>query len=256
MLTILSPAKNVNFDVKSEDKNYSEPIFRAEVLELVSELQKYDPWEIAKLMRVNGKIAELTFKRFMMWKKEYNLSNSKQSILAYSGTVYQALKAVELSEEELNFAQDHIRILSGLFGVLRPLDLMQPYRLEMGTKLKNSAGTNLYDLWRSLITDYFNKEIIKHKDNTLVNLASKEYSTTINELKFKGRIITPVFKEYNKGAYKIISVSAKRARGLMARFVIKNRINDVEKLKDFDEEGYYFEESKSTAVEWVFLKQL
>lgn len=254
MLIILSPAKTVNFDRKYEDTSYTQPIFKEEAAVLIKKLREYDPWELARFMKVSNQIAEATFRKHMAWNEDHNNSNSKQAVLAYYGIVFQALKADDFEAEDIEFAQKSLRILSGLYGILRPTDLIQPYRLEMGHKLENSKGSNLYNFWQDIITDHFNEEIDKHPDNTLVNLASKEYSSAINFNRFRGKVITPVFKEYNKGKYKIVTVSAKRARGLMARYIIKNKIQVVEDLKNFEEEGYYFEESKSTASEWVFLR--
>jgi cytoplasmic iron level regulating protein YaaA (DUF328/UPF0246 family) len=254
MLIILSPAKTVNFDRQYTDIGYTEPIFKAEAAELIKKLREYDPWELARFMKVSDQIAEATFAKHMAWDKNHHLSNSKQAVLAYFGIVFQALKAEDFNIQGIKYAQKGLRILSGLYGVLRPTDLIQPYRLEMGLKLDNSKGNNLYSFWQDMITDYFNKEIAKHPDNTLINLASKEYSSVINFDKFTGRTITPVFKEYNKGKYKIVTVSAKKARGMMTRYLIKKQIQNVEDIKNFEEEGYYFEESESTATEWVFFR--
>lgn len=255
MLIILSPAKTVNFDRRNIDKMYTEPLFKTDALELIKSLREYDPWELARFMKVSDQIAAASFRKHLSWEKDHTLDNSKQAVLAYSGIVFQGLKAEDFDGDDIVFAQKSLRILSGLYGALRPMDLIQPYRLEMAMKLSNSHGKNLYSFWKDKLTEYFNSEIKKHKDNTMINLASMEYSTAINTGTFSGRIITPVFKEYNKGAYKIVTVNAKRARGLMTRYIIKNKLERVEDIKDFDEEGYYYEETISDSCNWVFLKE-
>lgn len=254
MLVILSPAKTVNFERKNDISVFTEPMFKEEAAGLMEILLEYDPWELGSFMKVSDKLAEAAFKKHMQWSKDHNLNNSKQAILAYYGIVFQALNAEGFDLTDIEFAQKSLRILSGLYGVLRAMDLIKPYRLEMGMKLSNSRGTNLYNFWKDTITDYFNNEIKEHPEKILVNLASAEYSSAIDFNKFDGRVITPIFKEYNKGLYKVVTVNAKKARGMMARYIIKNKIINVEGLKDFDEEGYCYEQSKSTRNEWVFLK--
>ncbi len=190
MLIILSPSKTVNFDRKYESNLFTQPIFKAEATELIKKLREYDPWALTQFMKVSNQIAEATLRKHMAWNEDHNFSNSKQAVLAYYGIVFQALKAEDFDSEDIEFAQKSLRILSGLYGILRPTDLIQPYRLEMGQKLENQKGSNLYSFWQDIITDYFNEEIDKHPDNTLVNLASKEYSSAINFNRFRGKVIT------------------------------------------------------------------
>jgi cytoplasmic iron level regulating protein YaaA (DUF328/UPF0246 family) len=254
MLIILSPAKTVNFDTRYINRVHTEPLFRGEASELINILKAYDPWELARFMKVSDQIAAATFRKHMSWEREHTLNNSKQAMLAYSGIVFQGLNAESFDKEDIEFAEQSLRILSGLYGVLRPMDLIQPYRLEMAMKLNNSNGKDLYIFWKDRLTEYFKDEIKKHCDNTLINLASKEYSSAIDVNSFSGRVITPVFKEYNKGKYKIVTVNAKRARGMMSKYIIKNKLRNIEDIKNFDEEGYYFEEEMSSTNEWVFLR--
>lgn len=254
MIAILSPAKNLNMDKAVNTDLYTKPVFTKEADILMKELQQYTPPELESLMKINSELAEQNFMRHISWKKEHNLSNGKQALLAYDGAVYRGIDAKNFNNQQLSFANEHLRILSGLYGVLRPMDLIQPYRLEMATKLKNSSGNNLYSFWKDKLTDYFKKELSKQKDNILIDLASKEYSTAIDMSKLDAEIITPVFKDYKRGTYKVITIYAKRARGLMSRFIIENNIGLPDELKEFSEEGYNYNEYMSTDVEWVFTR--
>ena len=254
MLVILSPSKTLKMEKEINTNLYTEPIFIKEASNLIKELIKCSPTEIESLMKVNSKLAEQNFIRHINWKAEHNLSNSKQALLAYDGAVYQGLSAAKLNEQQLLFANDHLRILSGLYGVLRPLDLIEPYRLEMAAKLKNRQGNNLYVFWKSKLTTYFKKELQKQNDNILVNLASKEYSSVIDMSKVKAKVITPIFKEYKGGKHKVITIYAKRARGLMSRFIIENNILAKDELKEFHEEGYSYNAHFSSDEEWVFTR--
>lgn len=254
MLIILSPAKTLKMEKEIYNNLYTESIFVKEAKALIKELIKYSPPEMEVLMKINSKLAEQNFRRHISWKSQHDLSNSRQALLAYDGAVYRGINPEDFSEGQLLFANDHLRILSGLYGVLRPLDLIQPYRLELGTKLKNRKGNNLYIFWETKITTYFKKELQKQNDNILIDLASKEYSSVIDMSKIKARIITPVFKEYKRGNYKVVTIYAKRARGLMSRFIIKNKIVSPDELKDFNEEGYNYNEYLSSDVEWVFTR--
>ncbi|ERI93069.1 hypothetical protein HMPREF1982_01890 [Clostridiales bacterium oral taxon 876 str. F0540] len=254
MIAILSPAKTLNFNREYKVEKYTEPLFKNEAFELIKELRKYSPEELSGLMKINQELSELNFFRNMEFNTEHNISNAKQAALTFHGAVYQGLKAEEFNEEQLDYAQEHLRILSGLYGVLRPFDIIQAYRLEMGIKLKNPKGKDLYDFWRDRITNYFNKEMLNQKNKTIINLASNEYFSSIDTKKFNGNIITPVFKEYKQGKYKIIAIYAKRARGLMAKYIIENKIDSVEGLKDFEEEGYVFEEGMSSDRELMFTR--
>lgn len=254
MIVILSPAKTINMDKAVNTDLYTKPVFIREAGLLMQELIKYSPPEMESLMKVNSNLAEYNFMRHLQWKEEHDLINGKQALLSYDGAVYQGIKSGDFNEHQLSFANEHIRILSGLYGVLRPLDIIQPYRLEMAAKLKNISGNDLYSFWRDRLTDYFMKELLMQNDNTLINLASKEYSSAINLNKIKARVITPVFKDYKRGAYKVITIYAKRARGLMSRFIIQNGIVMPGELKEFNEEGYCYKEHMSTDDEWVFLR--
>lgn len=254
MIAIISPAKTLDFESQVQTKKYSDPDFLDDSEELIQELRKFKPNEIAKLMSVNDELANLNFERFLHWQRPFNTDNAKQALLAFKGQVFVGLDAKSLSENELLFAQEHLRILSGLYGVLRPLDLIQPYRLEMGIKLKNPKGKNLYEFWGTKLAELINKELAKQKEKTLINLASNEYYKAIKPKTIQGDIITPVFKESKGNGYKVITVYAKTARGLMSRFIIKNRIQHSEDLKAFDMDGYLFNQDLSTEKEWVFTR--
>jgi cytoplasmic iron level regulating protein YaaA (DUF328/UPF0246 family) len=255
MISILSPAKTLDITRTHNIKHYSEPLYIKEAAVLMAELEKYSPPELETLMKINSALAEINFMRIASWKTEHAPSNSKQAVFAYAGHVYQGLDAATLDEGSLLFAQDHLRIISGLYGVLRPLDLIQPYRLEMGIRLENPNGKDLYAYWRDKITSYFIEELKTHGNKTLVNLASNEYSTAFNRKQLEGRIVTPVFRDYSRGSYKIVMVYAKRARGMMARFIAENRIDDPEKMKEFNEDGYEFSEAMSSENDFVFLRK-
>lgn len=254
MIAILSPAKTLNMDRKVSIDLYTKPAFIEEASILMNELTKYSPLDLEGLMKINSSLAEESFFRHISWNKEHDLSNSKQALLAYNGAVYQGIEASSLTGEDLVFANNHLRIISGLYGALRPLDMIQPYRLEMLTKLRNPLGNNLYNFWKTKLTEYFKEELNNHKDNIIIDLASKEYSSSIDMGKINARVITPVFKDYKGGYYKVITIYAKRARGLMSRFIIKNRIEALSQLKEFNEEEYSFNELLSTDTTWVFTR--
>lgn len=254
MIAILSPAKTMEINKDNKIEHYSEPIFKKEALKLVEELRKYSPYDLASLMKINDELSELNFFRYIDWELGHSLLNSRQAILAFKGAVYQGLRADEFNEEQLNYAQEHLRVLSGLYGVLRPLDLIEPYRLEMGIKLKNSKGKNLYHFWKEKITHNINDEINKQENKALINLASNEYFSAIDAEKIEGKIITPVFKEYRQGTYKNITIYAKRARGLMAKYIVENQIDEIEALKSFEEEGYEYNDGLSKENQLVFTR--
>jgi uncharacterized protein len=254
MIVILSPAKTINLDKKIKTNIFTEPIFLEEANLLMDELIKYTPPDLESLMKVSSELAEKNFIRHIQWIGEHDLCSGTQALSGYDGAVYQGINAVDFNEEQLSFANNHIRILSGLYGVLRPLDIIKPYRLEMATKLKNTVGNNLYSFWRDKLTDYFMKELEMQRENIVINLASKEYYSAINFEKIPGKIITPVFKDYKGGTYKVITIYAKRARGLMSRFIIENGITSPNELKEFDVEDYTFDEDMSTDSEWVFIR--
>ncbi len=254
MITILSPAKNLNFKGEAQTKKYSLAEYTSHSAELIGELKKYSPGNLRELMGISDGLGELNFIRFQNWKAEHTPENSRQAILAFNGEVYNGLKASTLSQEQLLFAQDHLRILSGLYGILRPLDLIQPYRLEMGTKLAVQEYKNLYSFWNGIISSALQTELSNHKEPYLVNLASNEYAKATIPESFGKHLITPVFKENKNDEYKVITVYAKKARGLMARFIIENEINKPSDLKAFDLEGYGYSAKLSTASEWIFTR--
>jgi cytoplasmic iron level regulating protein YaaA (DUF328/UPF0246 family) len=254
MLTILSPAKTLDFETEVRVAEETSPLFQKEANELVKLLREYKIDDLSKLMKVSYEIAALNVERFAHWHINGMNTQSKQALLAFKGEVYRGLQAESMSSDELKFAQRHLRILSGLYGVLRPLDRIQPYRLEMGTKLENGHGKNLYDFWGEKITEQLNKDLQKQKEQLLINLSSNEYYKAIDKKKIQGDVITPVFKEKKGNTYKVIAVYAKKARGLMTRFIIDNRIEQSADLKAFDEGGYVFDSDLSTAKEWVFVR--
>ncbi len=253
MLIVISPAKTLDFENPAHINARSQPDFLEHSAELIEQLRELAPQDISSLMKISDKLGTLNFERFADWSMPFDDSNAKPAILAFRGDVYTGLDADTLDEDDMAFAQQHLRILSGLYGLLRPLDLMQAYRLEMGTRFQNHRGKNLYEFWDGIITDALNAQL-EQTGPTLVNLASNEYFSAVKPKQLKAEIITPVFKDCKNGQYKIISFYAKKARGLMSRYAIRHRITDAEQLKAFDEEGYYFCPAQSTANEWVFLR--
>ncbi|QMV15295.1 peroxide stress protein YaaA [Vibrio spartinae] len=255
MLIVVSPAKTLDYEspLKTDKHTLPELLEHSEVL--IDVCRQLTPADIASLMKVSDKIAGLNVARFAEWKNTFSFENSRQAILAFKGDVYTGLEAETLSDDDLDYAQLHLRMLSGLYGLLKPLDLMQPYRLEMGTKLANPRGSNLYQFWGSVITEKLNEAIQAQGDNILVNLASNEYFKSVHVKALDAQVITPVFKDCKNGQYKVISFYAKKARGMMARYIIENRISSVEKLLDFDVAGYRYEAGESTATELVFKRE-
>ena len=254
MLTIISPAKKLDYSESAESHRHSQPLLLKHSEELLNELRELSPEDICSLMSLSDKLGALNFERFQEWQMPFTPDNAKQAVLAFKGEVYQGLDADNMSTDELNFAQDNLRILSGLYGLLRPLDLMQPYRLEMGTKFANQRGANLYEFWGSIITDELNKLLASQKDSVLVNLASNEYFKSVQPKDLEAEIIMPVFMDQKNDKYKIISFFAKRARGLMSAFIIKNKITAVEQLKEFNVDGYSFNSAMSEGNKWVFCR--
>ncbi|AKH68025.1 hypothetical protein IMCC21906_00332 [Spongiibacter sp. IMCC21906] len=253
MLIVISPAKTLDFETPSHVEAYSQPDFLKQSRQLIHQLQDLSPADISSLMNISSKLGELNHQRFMNWKTPFKPSNAKPAALAFRGDVYTGLDADNFDSSDFEFAQQHLRILSGLYGLLKPLDLIQAYRLEMGTKFKNDLGDNLYQFWGEELTNALNKQL-KKVGPVLINLASKEYFSAVHPKALGAEVITPVFKDYKNGKYKIISFYAKKARGLLSAFIIKNRISDPEQIKGFDSEGYYFCPEQSTAREWVFLR--
>lgn len=254
MIILLAPSKTLDYKKPAPGREFTQPALLEHSAELVEELRKLSPAGIASLMDVSRKIANENFERFASWQTPFTTANAKQAVFAFKGDVYEGLKAETFTAEDLSFAQKHLRILSGLYGVLRPLDLMQPYRLEMGLRFKNRRGQNLYEFWGNLITDYLNKELAQSKSKTIVNLASREYFSVIQPGKSAGKIITPVFKEDKPGGLKVIGLLAKKARGMMSRFIIQNKLEEPEEMKNFTESGYRFDDNLSDETTWTFIR--
>ena len=254
MLTVLSPAKTLDYDTAPMTQLSTVPRFMDQSALLVEDARGLNPDDIRALMGVSEQIAHLNHERFMNWQSESTSDNAKQAVLAFKGDVYTGLQAESLSEEDLTFAQDRLRILSGLYGLLRPLDLMQPYRLEMGLKFVNQRGKNLYEFWGAQLTDTLNDDLASANTDVLINLASNEYFKAVKPKLLKADVITPQFKDLKNGQYKMISFFAKKARGIMARYIIDNRITEPEALKTFAEAGYYYSEAESKGDQWVFLR--
>ena len=257
MLIVVSPAKSLDFETVVKTKKFSEPAFLSEAAELVNGLKKLHPEELQELMGISEALAAENFSRYSNWSIPFNLNNARQAIFAFKGDVYLGLKAETFGTAELNFAQKHLRILSGLYGVLRPLDLMQPYRLEMGSSFATRGKKNLYEFWDCKLTEALNQEFEREKQprKVLINLASNEYFSSLDSKALNAVIIAPVFKDWVNGKYRVVSFFAKRARGEMAAYIIKNRINSPTKLKDFDIGGYKFNEEESTKNGPVFKRK-
>lgn len=254
MIAVISPAKSLDFSRQAVTNATSQPIFHEEAQVLVNVLKKYSPGKLAKLMSINPKLAQLNFERYQEWQLPFTEANAKQAIFGFRGDVFLGIDAAGFNQEDIPFAQDHVRILSGLYGLLRPLDLIQPYRLEMSTSLKFRRYKNLYQFWGSKIATALLDEVNASKEPVLINLASQEYYKVLNEHFKDVKVITPVFKEYKDGQYKFIHVFGKKARGLMTRFMIDRKVNRVEELKLFDYEGYLYNDPMSTDNEWVFTR--
>ena len=254
MLLVISPAKTLDFETLSHSSLTSHADYLTEAQGLIDVLAPMPPQDIAQLMKLSDKLAALNTARYGSWQTPFTLDNAKQAILAFKGDVYTGLEAETLTDVQLNFSQSHLRILSGLYGLLRPLDLMQAYRLEMGTKLATPKGKDLYAYWKQTVAPALNKELGK-KDPVLVNLASDEYFKSVDTKALNARVVQPVFQDYKNGQYKIISFFAKKARGLMARYIVDQRITDVEQLKKFKVAGYAFAPKESTENTWVFRRK-
>lgn len=251
MLLVISPAKTLDFETPC-DAEATYPKFRKEALELIGVLKEKSPEEIQELMDISENLAELNADRYRKFRLARRPTISKQSIYAFKGDVYVGLEAEELDNEDILFAQEHLRILSGLYGLLRPLDIIQPYRLEMGTRLAFDDYNTLYNYWADKIVEQVNRDLKKQGDKILLNLASQEYYKAIDRKSLKAKVIDVEFLDQKNGEYKIISFFAKKARGMMARYIIRNRINDPAELKGFDYEGYYFDSNASTEDKMVF----
>lgn len=254
MLIIISPAKTLDLDTPPSTQLHSQPVFLPQAQALIDTMKTHSAEDISALMKISEKLGILNYERFHDWHTPFTLDNAKQAILTFKGDVYTGLDAQTLNEESLTWANENLSILSGLYGLLKPLDLMQAYRLEMGTKLTTTKGKNLYDFWDEQITNALNEQLAEQESPVLVNLASNEYYKAVQPKSIAARIITPVFKDEKNGQFKIISFYAKKARGLMARWVIDQRAADVNDLKLFDSEGYYFSAEDSSDNQWVFLR--
>ncbi|WP_180005239.1 MULTISPECIES: peroxide stress protein YaaA [unclassified Acinetobacter] len=252
MLALISPAKTLDYETALPTEKFTQPRLLDHSEELISVARKLSVSEISSLMSVSEKIATLNVERFRDWQPDFDFANARQAIFAFKGDVYTGLDAYKLTNSDLEYAQTHLRMLSGLYGLLRPLDLMMPYRLEMGTKLQNPRGHNLYEFWDNIITNLINDDLAKAGSEILVNIASDEYYKSVKEAKIKAEIIKPVFLDQKNGKYKVISFYAKKARGLMARYLLENKIERIEDIKSFNTDGYYFDAESSLKGELVF----
>lgn len=254
MLAVISPAKTLDFESPLATQKYSLPEFAKQSEQLIKRLRQYPPEEISSLMNISEKLAELNHGRYRNWHSDFASDEARAAILAFKGDVYLGLDAPSMSERDFNWAQNHLRVLSGLHGLLRPLDRILPYRLEMGTRLENKAGRDLYEFWSATVTKKLNETMDQHGHRVLINLASNEYYKVLKEEQIAARIITVNFKEWRRDAYRFVSFSAKKARGLMARYMIDQRTKSASQLKRFDVEGYRFNEALSENDHWIFTR--
>ena len=252
MLMVISPAKTLDFENPPVTRQHTQPQFIEAAAELVETLRSKSPADLSELMSISANLGELNSRRYLEWHPQFTPDNAKQALLAFRGDVYTGLDADSFDEADFQFAQQHLRILSGLYGVLRPLDLIQPYRLEMGTRLANAAGENLYRFWGDRLTRALERQLASLHSSTLVNLASDEYFKAVQPKALPAEVIQPVFQDRKGDKYKIVSFYAKKARGLMAAWAIRNRVSDVEQLKRFDVAGYRYHRTSSDAWRWVF----
>jgi cytoplasmic iron level regulating protein YaaA (DUF328/UPF0246 family) len=257
MIIVLSPAKSLDYETPAHVRKHTLPQFVDDAAELIDGLRKLSPQQIGGMMSISDPLATLNFQRYAEWSKTFDSHNSKQAVLAFNGDVYGGFAAKTLSASDLDFAQNHVRVLSGLYGLLRPLDLLQPYRLEMGTKFPNARGKDLYAFWGERITAALNEQLKKQRGaRVLVNCASEEYFKSVKPKQLAAPVISPVFEDWKGGRYKIISFHAKRARGLMARYAVENRIDEPEALKGFDSEGYAFDAKASNDSTYIFRRRI
>ncbi|VAX00362.1 UPF0246 protein YaaA [hydrothermal vent metagenome] len=255
MLIVVSPAKTLDYETPAKTNIYTVPDYLNDSQELINRLRLFSSLDISELMKVSSKIAELNFDRYEVWTKRFTEKNAKQAALAFKGDVYTGLDATSFNNNDFKFAQKHFRILSGLYGLLRPLDLMKAYRLEMGTKLKTDRGNNLYEFWGSTITDGLNLQLKKSRSKYLINLASNEYFKAVKPAELQAEIITPEFREFKNGDYKMIGIFAKKARGMLSRYIIKNRLADPDDIKSFNENGYKLNKKLSSDIKMVFTRK-
>jgi cytoplasmic iron level regulating protein YaaA (DUF328/UPF0246 family) len=254
MLIVISPAKKLDYSSPVAAKNYSQPELLDHSAELLQGLKKLSPQDVCALMGLSDNLGALNYERFQAWGRPFTEDNARPAILAFKGDVYQGLDADSMTDKQLEWAQGHLRILSGLYGLLRPMDLMQPYRLEMGTRFANQRGKDLYQFWGNIITDEINSLLSNTKNPVLLNLASNEYFKSVQQKNIAGRIVTPVFMDKKGDKYKIVSFYAKKARGLMSAYIIKNKITAVEGIKKFDVDGYRFNSAMTDGDSWVFTR--
>lgn len=254
MLLVISPAKTLDYESPLPTKRHTQPAFIEHSKELIAGLRELSPAQLSELMGISDKLAGLNAARFGSWTPTFTPENARPALLAFKGDVYTGLQAEDFSEADFDYAQQHLRMLSGLYGLLRPLDLMQPYRLEMGTAFKNARGKDLYAFWGERISEWLNQALEEQGDGVLLNLASKEYFSAVKRPALKAQVIDCEFRDLKNGEYKIISFHAKKARGLMARYVIRNRLEHPEDLKGFEEAGYRYATERSSANNLVFLR--
>ena len=254
MISLLSPAKSLDYESPCLTERSTQPRLKSDIATLIEQLKSLSFEEVGSLMNISDKLALLNHERFQSFASSFSKKNSRQAILAFTGDVYQGMNLSDWSAGDFTTAQENIRILSGLYGVLRPLDLMQPYRLEMGTSLVNARGKNLYQFWGDRITGLLNKDLEKSNSNVVVNLASNEYFSAVTPSGLNGQVISPVFKDEKKGKDKIISFYAKKARGMMADYIVKNKLKESEDLREFSTGGYAYDAESSTVDKPVFLR--
>lgn len=258
MIIVLSPAKSLDYETPAHLDTHTIPDFVDDAAELIDGLRELSPQQISTLMSISDPLARLNFQRYADWSPKFSKKNAKQAVLAFNGDVYEGLDAKSLSASDLDYAQQHVRVLSGLYGLLRPLDLLQPYRLEMGTRFPNARGKDLYAFWGERITHALNAQFERNAKapRVLINCASNEYFKAVKPKRLDARVVTPVFEDWKDGRYKIISFYAKRARGLMARHAVENRIAEPEALKGFDTDGYAFDADASNDSTYVFRRRM
>ena len=258
MLILISPAKTLDFETPSNISLFTQPDFLEKTSQLVHQLRQLSATEISALLKISPKLGELNTQRYQTWQQPFDQSNAKQALFAFKGDVYQGLDVASFNKEDIHFAQEHLRILSGLYGLLRPLDLIQPYRLEMGTKFNQvkvpNLPANLYEFWGNQLTQVINVQLEKQDSKIIINLASNEYFKAINIKSLQAEIITPIFKDWKNGKYKIISFYAKKARGLMAAYIIKNHLSNIEDIKNFAQAGYVYNSDLSESNKLIFTR--
>ncbi len=252
MLIVISPAKTLDYHSPLATRRHSRPALLERSKQLMAICRKLTPAQLSALMGISDKLASLNAARFQSWQADFTPDNARQAVLAFKGDVYTGLRAETFDEQDFDFAQTHLRILSGLYGILRPLDLMQPYRLEMSIKLANTLGADLYQFWGDTLTGKLHEALEEQKDDVLINLASEEYFKAVNGKKLAGRIIKPVFLDQKNGKYKVISFNAKKARGMMSRFIITRRLSRPEQLAEFNDGGYEYDAAQSGEREMIF----